>query len=121
MPMISSRLKRRIKRLKQTDLKRPIKFFFQRLIRGFDDRVAWCFYSAQARWSLPRLKHFRKTCRSTPHDLTLKEWHAIIDEIIWMFENDASDDGLWGDDKATVRRYNHAEELFKHYRRHLWD
>lgn len=37
-----------------------IRYFFQRLIRGFDDSVVWGLDHTILEFILPRLKHFRK-------------------------------------------------------------
>lgn len=43
------------------DLKRQIKFFWQRLTRGFDDSVTWSLDITVAEFMLPRFKLYRES------------------------------------------------------------
>lgn len=99
--------------------KRAVKFLFQRLTRGWDDSASWNVAQNTAAYMLPRLRVFRKKTNGTPFDLTLEEWHAIIDEIIWYLEG--FDDSLPTDfSPETMERHEKASQLFGKYFGHLW-
>ena len=56
-------------------LKRKVRFFFQRLIRGFDDSDTWDLEDVFYRWLLPRLKRFSEiTCAYPMRCKSFDEW-----------------------------------------------
>lgn len=61
-------------------LKRKVRFFFQRLIRGFDDSDTWDLEDAFYRWLLPRLKRFSETTKAYP--LGYKNFNQWKKELI---------------------------------------
>lgn len=74
---------------------RPIKWWCQRRIRGFDDRDAWHLSRTVAAFVLPRLKVFRAKTISMPYiddKYTEKDWHEELDVMIEAFEYIVSDD-----------------------------
>ena len=124
-----------------------IKWFFQRLYRGWDERNLWSLDVALAKWLLPQLEAFRKNLHGYPHGITEREWDKILDKIIWSFsyvadktpEQDEvytmiskSVDGIEVKDKklhkkATRKldnleiRYQEGIDLFSKWFRNLWD
>ena len=56
-------------------LKRKVRFFFQRLIRGWDDSDTWDLQDTFYRWLLPRLKRFSEvTCAYPMNYKSIEEW-----------------------------------------------
>ncbi len=80
-------------------LKRKIKFFFQRLFRGFDDSDTWDLQDTFHRWLLPRLKRFRDITCGYPicyksYEQWVKELNKRVnqlDSIVNINEFDFSD------------------------------
>jgi hypothetical protein len=89
-----------------------IKWFFQKLIRGYSDCDLWNLHDIIIKFILPRLKAFRNMKRyGYPSDLKNgKEWNIILDKIIWSLEN--------YDDLSVFDKYSkkEIEELKKKYK-----
>lgn len=100
-------------------MKRSIRFFFQRLIRGWDDSETWSLDHSLAVVILPRLKRFRKLTVGTPGDLTQKEWYAILDQMIETFEFIASEK-YWEANYKDYERLSKGLDLFREYYFTLW-
>lgn len=64
-----------------------IKFFFQRVFRGWDDRETWDLEYEFLKWILPRLKRYAKISLTYPREYTIKGWEMFLDEIIKRTEN----------------------------------
>lgn len=79
---------------------RSIKFFFQRLFRGFDDSETWSLDSSLSRLILPRLKRYKEL--AAYQIAQTNEMKEAIDEMIYGFEWFASD-----------RKYSSYEDSFK--------
>lgn len=102
--------------------KRSIKFFFQRLLRGWDDSETWNLDYSLANLILPRLKRFRKLHCGYPGQLeTDGEWNTIIDQMIYSFEYLASEKawGIASEEEAV--EIQKGLDLFAKYYRNLWD
>jgi hypothetical protein len=71
-----------------------IKWFLQRLIRGYSDCDLWNLDSHLSDIIAKRLKSFKKiNVNSHPGFIKdLDEWHQNIDKMIWAFENYNKDD-----------------------------
>ena len=103
------------------DMKRNIKWVFQRLFRGFDDRDYWSLNDTISKFALPRLILLKKKKHGYPWNFkNMKEWNKTLDEIIWAHKfviNEQYD--TFNKDKYD--RCQKGLELFgKHYRS-LWD
>lgn len=73
-------------------LKRKIRFFWQRITRGFDDSETWSLDVTLARWLLPRFKRFRTLAGSTPMLMSELEWKEILDKIQFSLESAQNED-----------------------------
>jgi len=144
---------------KFTSLPFKIKYFFQRLFRGYDDLDKWNAAWYIARKTIPVLKAWRnsnmhgsaikwhredrfgniielsvdevyadseKNGWEGPEAFTLKEWQAIIDDIIfafqWQIDFDSIDSTV--DDKEFKegnKRQKRGLKLFSIYYNSLWD
>jgi hypothetical protein len=86
---------------------RQIKWLYQRIKRGFDDRCTWSLDVPIAEFILPRLKRFKEigTLDSLPcffefeklpeeerWDKAEKKWIKILDDMIYSFECCANDE-----------------------------
>jgi hypothetical protein len=77
-----------------------VRWFFQRLTRGFADNELWCLDITVAKFVLPRLKECRKRLGQNKYagipgaifdevkddELATKKWLEIIDKISLAFE-----------------------------------
>jgi hypothetical protein len=101
------------------NIPRSIKFFWQRITRGWDDSDTWDLRLANAKFFVPRLKRFKELNICIPEGLTSEEWDGILDEIIWMFELNIND-SLLIDDEKEQQRYDTAFDLYCKYYHDLW-
>jgi len=80
---------------------RKLRFFWQRLTRGWDESETWSLDYTVARFIIPRLKFFRDNLHGHPDrtpsgkPLTFEGWQEIIDKMIFSFEHIA--DESWED------------------------
>ena len=82
-----------INAFKFTSMKRYIKFFLQRRIRGFDDSEIWDLDTTFFNWILPRLKRFKRVSDgSHPAYCTNKDWqkqlNIAIENIEYILSHD---------------------------------
>lgn len=100
-----------------------IKFFWQRLTRGFDDSATWSMDIHLAELILPRLKRFKELNTHTyPNGLTPEEWNIILDKMIFSFAYTLDDGRMFGAFEES--EYEKAKEglgLFGQYFHALWD
>lgn len=54
----------------------------QRKERGFDDSELYNLDVTFAKFMLPRIKAFREMVYGHPSQISLEEWHLILDQII---------------------------------------
>lgn len=104
-------------------LKRPVKHFYQRSTRGFDDSETWGLDYTIAKFALPRLVRFKELAVGTvlPQGFTDNdEWEQVLDMMIYAMksiikDNDAIDweDIDWEDVETGL-------DLFGKYFRTLW-
>jgi hypothetical protein len=127
-----------------TDILRPIKFFYQRLTRGYDDSCMWSLDHHLAKLILPRLKLFRQQPHGCPAgssagssdicfhptdaegDPDLAAWDEKLDKMVYAFEYIASGKS-WEyemtleQEAAEDRKVAEGLELFGKYFRGLWN
>jgi hypothetical protein len=108
-----------------------VKFFFQRLFRGYSDDEVWDLDNAILRFTLPRLKALRKITQSYP--CTFEEgnteegwdrWKVMLDKMIHAIELKLKDE-YWYVESATVdkdtAKVEEGMSLFHEYFDALWD
>lgn len=95
-----------------------IKLWFQRRIRGWDDREIWSLDVSLAQLTLSRLKRFKKLSLGYPSGLTLDSWHTLIEDMIFAMEEITSD-RYFEEDKLSPRA-KHGIIAFRKYYRNLW-
>lgn len=101
------------------DLKYKLRWFLQRLTRGYSDDEVWSFRYAHARWCLKRLRAFRAKMKTHPAELTPEQWWDYISTMIEAFEIIERDDTDEIDREfGGVRR---GLQLFADWYLHLWD
>ena len=97
-------------------MRRKLKFLYQRIVRGWDDSETWSLDYTIAKFTLPRLKRFKELNGSYPHQLSMKEWDAILDDIIYVFEA-YKEDNIDGCDQDRRKK---GLEYFGKYFSSLW-
>jgi len=109
-----------INRFRWYRIKRFIKYSFQRVFRGWSDRDLWSLDFTIAKFTLPRLKRFKKRMIGIPMDFTKEEWGEILDMMIYAMESIAQDcAGM--DDDIDWEDVQTGLELFGEYFRELWE
>ena len=109
------------------------KWFLERHIRGWDNRVLWSLDHAMFVWMLPPLRAHRDTFHGVPaHPTRLDEdgypdahtedeWRAILDEIIWALEWIVENEWPTKDYDADYRRVMRGYGLFVKWLPAMWD
>jgi hypothetical protein len=97
------------------------KWWFQRRLRGWDDRDTWSLDVAIARFTLPRLKAMRDGVIGFPaHLADMGAWQRILDDIIYAMEV-CADDERWYEAETDHRRVSRGLRLFGRHFRSLWN
>ena len=100
---------------------RPIRFFFQRLFRGFDDSETWSLDITISKFVLPRLKRFRNKTIGFPGGLdSITQWYKILDDMIYAFEYDINQFEIEDETKVDYKRVNRGFKYFARYYSFLW-
>ena len=81
----------------------------------------WSFNYSLAKWSLPRLKEFRKHHIGYPGYLTTDTWDWILDSIIESFELIVRDKGSWMWTPEEELKVYRGFDDFKTWFFDLWD
>ena len=108
-------------RLKNLKIKRSLRFFYQKLTRGWDDSETWNLEATLARHIVPRLKRFKELNNGYPQELTPEAWNEILDEMIFALEFRARDTEEQLD--ASTEEHTRVQkglELFGKYWGNLW-
>lgn len=93
-------------------IKRSVKYFFQRLFRGWDDSETWNLDQSLSRLILPRLKRYRELyCKSTAE---------TVDKMIYSFEYLASEK-CYEYNPEEDEKVQEGLNLFAEHYRSLWD
>lgn len=106
-------------------LYRDIRFFFQRLVRGWDDSETFSLDHSLAKLIAPRLRRFRDVTIGTPGMFEGSEggrekWLAELDSMVKAFEFYASDEYFECNDQEKLEDTNKAIELFAKRYGALW-
>lgn len=112
---------KRLRRLwTRLDLRRRWTWFWQRRTRGFDNRELWNLDATVARFTLPRLKAYRKQLHCYPPAFgTMAEWAARMDDMIYALDLTA-DESKWHADTVDWDRVERGCRLFGEWLRALW-
>lgn len=96
-------------------IRRDIRFFYQRLTRGWDDSETWSLDASLPHVILPRLKRFKEITIGVPGDLSKEEWEQILDKMIAAFEF-AGSEARWTAPASEFEKHQEGLDLFaKHY------
>ena len=100
-----------------------LKYFLQRLFRGWGDDEAWDLRSHITKRFIKPLKHCRANLHGHPFSMTFEEWEIILDKIIYAFELEIEEEEsfIGYKDKATYAKQQEGFELFGKHFKNLWD
>lgn len=105
-----------------SEIGRQVKWFFQRLFRGWSDDQIWGLGDVLCRFALPRLRAFIKIPpHGYPADLKgQKQWIGYLKEMEWTLIALKDDSFLWRNKKA-MKRLEKGLALCGKYLFTLWD
>lgn len=97
-----------------------IKWAFQRMFRGYDDRAYWGLDTYIAGIVIPTLKYIKEKKNGIPYikeveNFDEKEWDKILDKIMLAMTYILNDEGYKYDDKIEE-----GLKLFGEYFQRLW-
>lgn len=101
-------------------LGRSIKFFFQRIFRGWDDSETWNIDHTIAGFAIPRLRRFKEVKKGYPADLMPEEWDRVLDKMILSMEWFATDVDKRDDSEETYAQVQEGMTLFGKHFGDLW-
>lgn len=99
-------------------IRRPIRYWWQRRTRGWDDSDLWSLDYTLSKYLAPRLRRLRDYTHSHPCDVTHEEWQAEIDKMAAAFEWCGSDE-RWCE--QTPEEVEQGLDLFRRRFFYLWD
>jgi hypothetical protein len=99
--------------------KRDIRFFKQRLVRGWDDGDTFSLDYSLAKVILPRLKRFKEVTIGHPSDTDEKEWQDKLDKMIAAFEF-AGSETRWSAPQSEYVKHAEGLRLFGEHYFSLW-
>lgn len=105
---------------KFTDKRTPL-WMYQKLTRGFADYETWSIHHDIMKYTLPRLKEFRKRINTSAHplNLTSNEWGIILDKIIYFLEYEV--ECKHTEDENILKNIEEGYKLFNEYWMDFWD
>ena len=93
----------------------------QRVARGFDDTELWNLEDTIARYVLPRLRALRAKPLTPPRDLTLAQWHNLLDKMIVAFDLlQPADGGSWSRGRLNNAQRSQLQEGLDHFRTYFF-
>lgn len=95
--------------LSPSQIKRMVKFFFQRLIRGFDDSETWALDNTFYRWLYPRLKRFMEVNCAYPTNTTYEDWQNELKKRVEQLKYLAESNDMDFDDWSYLSKKELAE------------
>lgn len=104
------------------NIRRAIKFWWQRRTRGWDDSETWSLDMTLCKWLLPRLQRFRELSIGYPYPLESQaEWEDVLDKMILAIkliaEQDENPDWQSEVSRDEIER---GLDLFRKYFLGLW-
>lgn len=95
----------RIKRFWENKIKYPIKWFFQRGIRGYDDRAHWNMNWWFLKIAPKIIREIKERTPGTPVDIEYDEWMNILEKMASYFENSLKEEDLSYEDYGEYEKY----------------
>ena len=98
-------------RLRHKLWKRSLRFFWQRVIRGWDDGETFSLDYSLSKLIAPRLKRFAELRYGYPSDMSEGEWQRDLDKMVEAFEFSASEK-RWLASPEEYDKHQEGIELF---------
>lgn len=98
------------------DILREVKWAWQRVSRGYDDRLYWGMDEYLDPIIIAGLKNLRNNGNGYPCLLSQKKWNSILDIMITAFQTDK-----YEYTEESKEQRNRGLKLFARYYNHLWD
>lgn len=99
-------------------MKNEIKWAWQRVTRGYDDRLFWDVDAYLSPIIRDGLTYLRENGHGYPSDISLKKWNKALDTMILGFSEEPVDMKLF---KKHYQNKQKALALFAAYYNNLWD
>jgi hypothetical protein len=99
-------------------LKRKIKFFYQRMTRGWDDSETWSLDYSLSKLILPRLLRFKEL--RDPIVLSTGDWDSDMNKMIAAFEFLGSEERWNCYDNNKWNEVQEGVDLFAKHYVNLW-
>ncbi len=105
---------------KLQDMKNRVKWAYQRIVRGYDDRLHWDLAEYLDPMIVAQARYLRDYSVGHPSSITQKKWNKVLDTIIKGFgeEPDAYHSKAW---KKYRKEREKALVLLAFYWDNLWD
>ena len=103
---------------------RAIKWFFQKIFRGYSDPEIWGLDYTIAKFIYPRLRIFKQHLHGYPSDLDERKWAEILDKILWAMKFIMDDEDYphhIEDMEECERKCDAGCKLLGQHFRGLWD
>lgn len=98
-----------------------VKYFFQRHVRGWDDREVWNIDWSFFNWLHERLKKYRELSITIPPDKTEKEWEKELYVVITKLEIITIEENFFDDERIIIKEMKKAVlEWFNKNLENLW-
>ena len=101
-------------------LKRAVRFFFQRMTRGWDDSELWSLDYSLGKLIATRLRLFANNTKSFPANMTEQEWAITLNKMCEAFEYYGSEERWSGDEGAYISKHQEGLDLFAKHYGNLW-
>lgn len=113
-------VRRPLLNLKKPDIaKRAARFSRQRKARGWDDSDTWSLDHVIAKFAVPRLQRFKELMICHPGSMTMAQWEATIEDMIYGLQRSECEIGEL-DDQTDWKRVNRGLRAFGRWFRDLW-
>ena len=102
-------------------VKSEVKYFFQRLIMGYDDSELWNMDLSFYRWLYPRLKRFAEVSDTYPSQYkNIEEWKGEISRIVKLLEKIVIEEHFFEVDASIDKDKQEVLDWFHDNIDHLW-
>lgn len=99
----------------------PVKYAYQRVVRGWDDRLLWDLPGYIEPMIVAQVKNLRENCVGHPHNITEKKWKKVLDTILKGFVPEPDMGANMKEWKKYMNNKQKALILLAAYWDNLWD
>ena len=99
----------------------PVKYAYQRVVRGYDDRLFWSLADYVDPMIVAHVKYLREEGCGHPANVTLKKWNKVLDTILAGFGSMPEAPSSKKDWRKYFKNRDRALVLLVFYWDNLWD